>query len=89
MGKDPHMKSEGKGDEELFYDPEADDADEEWIERKRSKYLRLGDNDASISNTKLSGQRIKNSDAVLNCPSCMTLLCLDCQRHETYKTQYR
>ena len=29
------------------------------------------------------------SDAVLNCPCCFTLLCLDCQQHEVYKTQYR
>jgi hypothetical protein len=32
---------------------------------------------------------LPKSDAVLNCPSCMTLLCLDCQRHDKYKTQYR
>ncbi|XP_062503237.1 E2F-associated phosphoprotein-like [Corticium candelabrum] len=32
---------------------------------------------------------LPRSDAVLNCPSCMTLLCLDCQRHDKYKTQYR
>lgn len=30
-----------------------------------------------------------NSDAVLNCPACFTLLCLDCQRHEVYEHQYR
>ena len=29
------------------------------------------------------------SDAVLNCPACFTVVCLDCQRHELYKTQYR
>lgn len=27
------------------------------------------------------------SDAVLNCPACFTVLCIDCQRHETYKHQ--
>uniref|UniRef100_A0A8C5RM97 E2F associated phosphoprotein n=1 Tax=Laticauda laticaudata TaxID=8630 RepID=A0A8C5RM97_LATLA len=32
---------------------------------------------------------VPNSDAILNCPACMTTLCLDCQRHELYKTQYR
>ncbi|CAI9096978.1 OLC1v1033257C1 [Oldenlandia corymbosa var. corymbosa] len=30
-----------------------------------------------------------NSDAVLTCPACFTTLCLDCQRHEKYLTQYR
>ncbi|KAL8519830.1 hypothetical protein ACS0TY_010680 [Phlomoides rotata] len=29
------------------------------------------------------------SDAVLSCPACFTTLCLDCQRHEKYVTQYR
>ncbi|XP_020548785.1 E2F-associated phosphoprotein isoform X2 [Sesamum indicum] len=29
------------------------------------------------------------SDAVLCCPACFTTLCLDCQRHEKYVTQYR
>lgn len=26
---------------------------------------------------------------ILNCPACMTTLCLDCQRHETYANQFR
>lgn len=34
-------------------------------------------------------QGLPSSDAVLNCPACMTTLCLDCQRHEKYRTQYR
>ena len=29
------------------------------------------------------------TDAVLNCPCCFTTLCMDCQRHERYKNQYR
>ncbi|XXG86750.1 hypothetical protein AAC387_Pa11g1582 [Persea americana] len=29
------------------------------------------------------------SDAVLSCPACFTTLCLDCQRHEKYVTQFR
>ncbi|MCL7036535.1 hypothetical protein MKW94_022522 [Papaver nudicaule] len=31
----------------------------------------------------------RDSDAVLTCPACFTTLCLDCQRHEKYLTQYR
>ncbi len=30
-----------------------------------------------------------HTDAVLNCPACFTLLCLDCQRHDLYPNQYR
>ena len=29
------------------------------------------------------------TDAILNCPCCMTTLCMDSQRHDKYKTQYR
>jgi hypothetical protein len=29
------------------------------------------------------------SDAVLNCPACFSVLCIDCQRHETYKHQVK
>lgn len=62
--------------DELLYDPEADEEDQKWIDNKRSTSLvGLG--------------KPPKSDAVLNCPCCMTMLCLDCQRHEIYKTQFR
>ncbi|PWA47513.1 E2F-associated phosphoprotein [Artemisia annua] len=51
-----------------FYDPNLDDKDQLWIQKKRK------------------GQY---SDAVLSCPACFTTLCLECQRHEKYVTQYR
>ncbi|KAI3765418.1 hypothetical protein L2E82_15451 [Cichorium intybus] len=51
-----------------FYDPNLDDKDQLWIQKKRK------------------GQY---SDAVLTCPACFTTLCLECQRHEKYVTQYR
>ncbi|GLJ33122.1 hypothetical protein SUGI_0666580 [Cryptomeria japonica] len=31
----------------------------------------------------------RSSDAILSCPACFTTLCIDCQRHEKYVTQYR
>ncbi|KAJ1702071.1 hypothetical protein LUZ63_001850 [Rhynchospora breviuscula] len=34
-------------------------------------------------------RKSQTSDAVLSCPACFTTLCLDCQRHEKYVTQYR
>ncbi|KAI4328591.1 hypothetical protein L6164_020931 [Bauhinia variegata] len=34
-------------------------------------------------------RRGRDSDAVLSCPACFTTLCLECQRHEKYLTQYR
>ncbi|CAJ1977661.1 unnamed protein product [Sphenostylis stenocarpa] len=51
-----------------FYDPDLDDKNEQWIDRKRQGRV---------------------SDAVLSCPGCFTTLCLECQRHEKYLTQYR
>ena len=31
----------------------------------------------------------RESDAVLSCPCCFTTLCLDCQRHTSFASQYR
>jgi hypothetical protein len=44
---------------------------------------------AAKANAKSGVRALPNSDAVLNCPACFMVVCLDCQRHETYKTQYR
>lgn len=33
--------------------------------------------------------KVPSSDAILSCPACMTTLCIDCQRHDLYKNQYR
>jgi hypothetical protein len=85
--------------DELFYDPEMDDEDQNWINKQRATCH-------EIKSPKKATQSAANSvpsteahikpnysdaatDAVLNCPCCMTLLCMDCQRHSKYKTQYR
>eukprot|EP00775_Hariotina_reticulata_P011192 gene11192-11342_t len=31
----------------------------------------------------------RHTDAILSCPGCFTTLCIDCQQHEVYHTQYR
>ena len=46
-------------------------------------------NDSSPDGRKIKDSSIPQSDAVLNCPACLTTLCLDCQRHELYTHQYR
>jgi len=58
--------------DELLYNPDADEDDEKWMAKQARKY-----------------EKAKTSDAVLNCPACMTVLCVDCQRHTTYQHQYR
>ncbi|XP_054987857.1 E2F-associated phosphoprotein isoform X1 [Sorex araneus] len=69
--------------DELLYDPEKDNRDQAWVDAQRRGYHGLG------LRRSYQQRPVPNSDAVLNCPACMTTLCLDCQRHESYKTQYR
>lgn len=73
--------------DELFYDPDADDEDQAWVDAHRRRHRGIATVKQNQHQTKL--QPLPASDAVLNCPACMTTLCLDCQRHEQYKTQYR
>ena len=39
--------------------------------------------------TTKNATKLPKSDALLNCPACLTTLCLDCQRHDLYNNQYR
>uniref|UniRef100_A0A023GKE8 Putative e2f-associated phosphoprotein n=1 Tax=Amblyomma triste TaxID=251400 RepID=A0A023GKE8_AMBTT len=84
---DAKSDKDGPSNDDLFYDPEMDDEDEKWVnEQRRECIFPGGPKDGK------DGSHVKPlplSDAVLNCPGCMTLLCLDCQRHEIYNTQYR
>ncbi|KAM8921679.1 E2F-associated phosphoprotein isoform 2-T2 [Pelodytes ibericus] len=73
--------------DDLLYDPKEDDRDQEWVDAKRRGYRNMRNQKGTNQQTKQ--EALPNSDAVLNCPACMTTLCLDCQRHESYKTQYR
>ncbi|KAK9959651.1 hypothetical protein ABG768_009761 [Culter alburnus] len=74
--------------DELLYDPDEDDRDQAWVDAKRKSYRHQRRLPPS-ANRKNKAQALPSSDAVLNCPACMTTLCLDCQRHEKYRTQYR
>ncbi|XP_076320704.1 E2F-associated phosphoprotein-like [Tachypleus tridentatus] len=77
-------KATEPSNDDLLYNPKMDEDDEKWVEDKRRSYI--------FPKFQTSSEKVvplPNSDAVLNCPACMSLLCLDCQRHELYKTQYR
>ncbi|XP_053143137.1 E2F-associated phosphoprotein isoform X2 [Hemicordylus capensis] len=87
--KRKHQQRRIPTNDELFYDPEEDDRDQEWVDRKRRGYHSIRNVQSQSQQQQVNLPAIPNSDAVLNCPACMTTLCLDCQRHETYKTQYR
>lgn len=69
--------------DDLLYDPDEDDRDQAWVDAKRKGYRN------KQTHAQQTKQALPSSDAILNCPACMTTLCLDCQRHESYKTQYR
>ncbi|KAJ8290515.1 hypothetical protein GJAV_G00013900 [Gymnothorax javanicus] len=72
--------------DELLYDPDEDDRDQAWVDAKRKRYRSRKKQLPGSTNRTAA---VPSSDAVLNCPACMTTLCLDCQRHEKYRTQYR
>ncbi|XP_033125896.1 E2F-associated phosphoprotein-like [Anneissia japonica] len=82
--------------EELMYDPDIDDDNQQWIDKQRKMYhpnqLPSGSDPSSAGSSRTT-TKVSNkaplSDAVLNCPACMTTLCLDCQRHEKYHQQFR
>ena len=92
----------------MFYDPELDDQDQNWVNKQRKtckkivtpvKSSALKSILKSTTETKSTENNSKDesktiyadavTDAILNCPCCMTTLCMDSQRHETFKTQYR
>ncbi|KAG8449517.1 hypothetical protein GDO86_016239 [Hymenochirus boettgeri] len=86
--KRKHKKHKVLTNDELLYDPDEDDRDQEWVDAKRRRYRNIWKPNQMHSQQR-KVQALPSSDAVLNCPACMTTLCLDCQRHESYKTQYR
>ncbi|XP_068108009.1 E2F-associated phosphoprotein [Hyperolius riggenbachi] len=90
QGTKPRQKKKHKmlSNDDLLYDPDEDDRDQAWVDAKRRGYRNM--KKSKQGQTQMSkSQPLPSSDAVLNCPACMTTLCLDCQRHESYKTQYR
>ncbi|XP_053290050.1 E2F-associated phosphoprotein [Pleuronectes platessa] len=74
--------------DELLYDPDKDDRDQAWVDARRRRY-NSRKRPAGSKQPSRQTQSLPTSDAILNCPACMTMLCLDCQRHENYRTQYR
>ncbi|KAJ0063197.1 hypothetical protein NL108_013359 [Boleophthalmus pectinirostris] len=65
--------------DELLYDPDEDDRDQAWVDNKRRQYQSRR-RPPGGARAAVRSQGLCSSDAVLNCPACMTTLCLDCQR---------
>ena len=67
--------------DDLLYDPDMDDDDQKWVDQQRRR--QHGDTNqttGSENQGRNKKQTTPKSDAVLDCPACMTTLCFDCQR---------
>lgn len=76
--------------DELF-DENADEEDEAYVYRtlRSGTFERVQVRDQQQRNQTLSVLKPRNSDAVLSCPCCFNIVCMDCQRHERYAHQFR
>lgn len=74
--------------DDLLYDPQSDESDQKWIDNER-RVARSVSTTHNISDVSGGRVGVAVSDATLNCPACLTQVCLDCQRHDVYRTQYR
>lgn len=75
--------------EELFYDPEMDDDDEIWMKNKMAQYDTETINQTTKETTDQTTNQTSQTDAILSCPMCFTVLSYHTQRHELYSSQYR
>ncbi|KAL2303732.1 hypothetical protein Nmel_009010 [Mimus melanotis] len=71
-----HQQRRILSNDELLYDPEEDSRDQEWVDSQRRGYRNQR---RAPQQRQAKPAAVPNSDAVLNCPACMTTLCLDCQ----------
>ena len=60
--------------DELLYNPQEDEENQQWVNSHR-----FGNQQGS-KGKRSSQKAAPASDAILNCPACMTTLCVDCQR---------
>jgi hypothetical protein len=82
---------------EAFYDEHADRVDEAYVYQQlrgglpESVSVRSSPADGgTVSSLKtVPMYRPRSSDAVLSCPCCFRIVCMDCQKHERYTNQYR
>jgi hypothetical protein len=96
----PPVESEQDAGDEL-YDPHGDEYDEAFV----YKHMRCGlpetvqvrnaekSNTSSNRNTeetkRLQALKPRHSDAVLSCPCCFEIVCMDCQQHDRHANQFR
>lgn len=69
--------------DELLYDPNMDEEDAKWVAEKRNTVMMKRSilKNSPSARKKTDAHPMSTSDAVLNCPCCMTMLTMDCQRY--------
>jgi hypothetical protein len=100
--EDPTNAAAAAADVEL-YDRNLDEEDEAYVykhlrggvqETVTVKNQTTDTNTNTSANTTTAKQQVKmykprTSDAVLSCPCCFNIVCMDCQRHTRYTNQFR
>eukprot|EP00957_Ditylum_brightwellii_P015726 1185928-Ditylum_brightwellii.AAC.1 len=77
------QKVSRKGDTSLSSNP----SDHNQTKQQQNNNSIMNDSQQQQQHIKVLKPR--NSDAILSCPCCFTILCMDCQRHTKYVNQYR
>ncbi|KAF2074299.1 hypothetical protein CYY_004393 [Polysphondylium violaceum] len=76
----------------LLFDDNEDEENEEWVKKNFSRSTNIHEQpslSSSATKTNKTSKKDKKYEIYLSCPCCFTLLCIDCQKHDVYKNQYR
>ncbi|CAB9505994.1 e2F-associated phosphoprotein [Seminavis robusta] len=90
----PHAQGDvPSGDDASLYDENMDDDDEAYVymNLRGGKHSR-NENLAAASPKEQPSKKVtkpRNSDAVLSCPCCFNIVCMDCQKHHRFNNQFR
>jgi hypothetical protein len=94
----PVAESEQDADDEL-YDPHGDEENEAFVYKHmrcglpETVQVRNAEKSGSNRNTeetkRLQALKPRHSDAVLSCPCCFEIVCMDCQQHDRHANQFR
>jgi E2F-associated phosphoprotein len=84
------------GDDASLYDENLDEEDENYVylnlrggKHSRDSSKSSGDDSSPAKNNPSRVTKPRNSDAVLSCPCCFNIVCMDCQKHYKYNNQHR
>ncbi|KAJ8903758.1 hypothetical protein NDN08_000293 [Rhodosorus marinus] len=88
----------GGAENDELYDPDADNNEETWVrenllqtekDRRNGQEQKNEDGEDGTGGTPKPSMDLGDREFQLCCPCCFTLLCLQCQQHVKYKSQFR